>query len=158
MEPSPLPFVSEHRGGLLVHYPEWQSWFRSKFWIPADRRLPLVFDVDHLNQCETLNQAVSKYKAFHDFNERLCNNAGRLLIIDNNTLGENRLCGNLVERRGWRRGFLSNQYSMHCDNDGNRLSRVIDKSGLKDIPPMTWTTIDGSIAGARPVAPWRRLM
>jgi hypothetical protein len=153
-----MPFLATYRGGLLVHYPEWQKWFRSKFWIPADRRLPLAFDVDHLNQCATICQAVSKYKALHDFNERLCSYNGRLLIIDNDTLGENRVCGNLAEKRGWRRGFLSDRYSMHCDNEGKRLSRAIDMHGLKEIPPMTWTTIDGTIAGNRPVAPWRRLM
>jgi hypothetical protein len=145
-------------GGIFTLYPDWKSWFRSKFWIPTDRRLQLAFDVDHLNHCETVNQAVTKYKAFIDFDERLCNNNGRLLIIDNDTFGENRVCGNLAEKHGWRRGFLSNLYSLHCDNDGNRLTRVIDNHGLKEIPSMTWTTIDGTVAGARPVAPWRRLM
>jgi hypothetical protein len=158
MDPSPLPFVSTHREGILAHYPDWRQWFQTRFWIPADRRLPLAFDVDHLNQCASISEALSKYKALHDFNQNLCSYNGRLLIFDNDTLGQNRVCGNLVEKRGWRRGFLSNRYSMYCDNNGHRLSQPIHAHGLTEIPPMAWTTVDGTVSGARPVAPWRRLM
>jgi hypothetical protein len=87
-------------GGVFATFPEVKNWCRNHLWIPSDGRVPLVFDIVHIDKSRDpdISTAGTIYAGLQDLSNELAKNGGRLLIVDNDCCFNSRLFGNLEGR------------------------------------------------------------
>jgi len=129
-------------GGVFATLPEVKTWCRDHLWIPSDGRIELVFDIPSIDTSRYPKTAKTIYSGLQDVSNELVKNGGRLLIVDNDCHGSNRLFGHLP----WRGD--KNQFSM--------ATAYLTDSGSRSLIPPKVPMIDSRQSS--PPSQWRRLM
>jgi len=131
-------------GGVFATFPEVKTWYRNHLWIPSDGRIELVFDIPSIDTSRYPKTAKTIYSALQDVSNELIKNGGRLLIVDNDCHGSNRLFGHLP----WRGD--KNQSSIEMSKS------YLNDSGSPSLIPLKVPMIDSRQSS--PPSQWRRLM
>jgi hypothetical protein len=139
----------DYGDGVFATHPQVKTWFQEHLWIPDDGRINLAFEIQSIDSSGDLKAARKICTDLQEVCEELVKNRGRLLIVDNDCHGSNRLFGNLTPIENeedclWSTE-LSTQYRSDTDSEMSRLPIPTDVA-----------TID--IRQPQLQRQWRRLM